>query len=133
MRRWILCFSWILLGLGLRAQLWQSVGGGLRGNATMIWADNTEGLLYATGRFDSAAGHRPVCQIAAWDGVHWNKVGMAQSDSTCPYFQGYVMSMAKYQGDLFALERVCHTRKWIACTGQGNLVQWTWTNPASVR
>ncbi len=78
---WVIALA--LLGWGsVNAQLWQGVGGGTNGPVTCLSHDEANGLLYVAGSFDYA-GDSLVCQIAAWDGINWSKLGAGTGDTSC--------------------------------------------------
>ncbi len=96
----LLCLLLTCFGVG-KGQLWESVGGGLNNSAYSLFPDSATGLLYVGGDFDSAGAVR-ACNLASWNGANWNKVGTELQDTVCPFAYATVISVAKFDGDLFA-------------------------------
>jgi len=85
----------------LHSQNWQSVGGGTSCcDVREMFADTTKNLLYVVGTFQYA-GDSLALQIAAWNGTSWEKVGNGSGDTNCIYGCNPILSVIKYNNDLF--------------------------------
>ncbi len=113
LRYLLLCLLLTCFGVG-KGQLWQGVGGGFDNSTYSLFPDTLEGKLYVAGDFNTA-GNTPVCQIAAWDGAMWNKVGINVGDTSCNFLDATVTSIVKHGPNLYA------SGAWFGFQGSSNI------------
>lgn len=91
-----LLFAFILFSSITHAQLWESVGDGIKGPGAYVSAMAIyNGALYVAGHFDTAGG-KPANNIAKWDGNKWSTVGSGLSGK-----QVEVNAMTVYKNELY--------------------------------
>lgn len=76
---------------------WSALGSGLNGGVGALLTVGNE--LYAGGQFTRAGGV-PATNIARWNGSHWSALGSGLS--SLPSHPGYVSSLVRSSGDLYA-------------------------------
>ena len=82
------------------SQNWTSLGQGLNKQVETLLPDTATNLLYAGGEFDSS-GTIQLNHVGFWDGVQWNALGSG--------FDGLVMALAIYNGELYATGNFTHS------------------------
>jgi len=85
----------------LHSQNWVSVGSGTSSEIRGLYADTTNNLLYIVGAFGYAGGSI-IPQIAAWNGINWEKIGTGSGDTNCLHGCNPILSAIKYNNNLFA-------------------------------
>ena len=95
----LILFIILLSAINCNAQIWDNVGGGITLTSKyhtylgvrVLVNDTIHHYLYVGGEFDSA-GHKPIQNLARWDGKNWS--GMGNFNDTA------ILSMCMYNDSL---------------------------------
>jgi hypothetical protein len=84
----------------LRAQIWDSLGGGTNFQVKILYSDSLENYLYMAGRFYTV-DHLPMKGIARWNGVTWDSLGTGIDGLDGNPMPQNTWCIERYQGKLY--------------------------------
>jgi hypothetical protein len=113
MRRLLIIYSLVLLGLSLNAQVWRPLGKGLTSTPTALTSINQ---VIVTASIIETKGSLRSHVIQVWNGYYWQSLPTIYTDSL-----GYITSLSFFKGDLYIGGKFNHINH---IDSSKNIVRW---------